>query len=957
MRDLIAQIKGVADIAEVISELKVGNFPTLKSGIKARGHHGTHDNGGLDSCVVNGLSNTWMCWVCGAGGTVIDWVIHAKYEGKQSHFRDAVNWLAAFCDIEQDDTPLDVPRYQTYGVLTTLAHRWHQELMADEVKLKYVMDKWALTEETIRELLIGFCGTGVSSETEFTTTELINAGVINTKGDQPLFNRIVFPYFRGGQVVYMSGRVPYDERMDNIPKYMTLHNTTYVQSTLYNYDNAYDNKTDTGLLFVEGLGDAAQLFQLGLRAVATGGTQAFAPSMYHDAKELLRRSDGYKFIVFDSEMSGAGMRGARALATSLIGFGYDPIIVDLPRRDLPHMDVCEYMNVYTPDSFAALMLESIGQDFDTARTLGNILIEECPVIAETKQLTTIMEVLAPMAEMTCQRYLDALAKKTKVKASILRTELKKAQKALAKVDSEISEDLAMLPFFGQDFKYNHDADIWKAHTVALIPHTETVTLGTNTVRRIVNRVVHMVVDLAGDGSYCISSTNLFSRGLKDEPDEVLCRIPAVAVLENEHNYWSTARSNPYSYTNFVEQKCPKLDDKQLYGDIVSLFNDFVYFDDPYDAHIATAFIMMTYIYMAMHAIPYLQFKGEMNRGKSTATDLIGVLSFNTVASSTLSAASMFRVAHATRPTFIIEEAERLYNPFPGSSDAELLALCNGSYTRQMASNAMRCSKDTWQPEAFMTYGPKVFVSTKDLVPTLRSRSIMLPMVPPEDLNVTADLRKLTADLAYLGPRFQDIRDRLRVWGLTHMRKVRSIYDDLCQQKSSIDGRDAQLWYPLMAIAASVDPSYIKYFQDSIDVKSQRSKLINTMDYGNALLVAIYDMYKENTDLLGIYKAERKGVIAICLTIAVTNMKTRLMSQHMFADKYTDVSPQSLLKRLQACNAIPKKAARFRAKVGGVLRDVIPFEFATLERYLKGHKLLGEVVTDASESDKPVEPAS
>lgn len=955
--DTLDRIKQVADITDVIRATGYGDFPNGHKGTRYRGAHCVEGSALERSCIVDGVTHNWKCFRCGHGGDVVDWVLSAKYENNRTFFRDALSWLAALYDLEPSSDPVNLPQHGTYRLLTDLSWVWHTALMDNTEALKWVQDKWGLTKETIEHLRLGF---GSSLADREDRADLVSAGVLDERGNQPMYGRIVFPYFKDGLVQWMSGRIPRDDTQD--VKYMALFRTSHVYPILYNYDNARRCAEDTPLIFTEGLADAARAYQAGLRAVAPGGAQMFTSEMYDDTARLLTSATNYKYIIFDAESSGVGANSARNLARTLITFGSDPFIVDLPREEgVDKVDLCDFLNSQPPERLEAA-LDQAANGFEDRRpsTLPNILIDDCPKAPELDQLKQIMDVIAPFDDFIATRYLGQLREKTRSERTVLKKLLTAAQKKREKRVVNVDADYENPPFYAQDFIPLPELDLWRAHTCTFVPYRETVTSDGSETTKTVLKPVHVVTNMLHGGGWSLHEHKILNP--TDEEDKK--RVPARLILSDPSNAWSVTTKNPHSFMNFIEGKAPPVDFGALYKEVFSVFNDYIWFEEPKDKHILTLYVFLTYIYMGLPAVPYIHLFGPKNSGKSTTLTIISELAFNSTPSSTMSPAVMFRIAHSTRPTFLLDEAEKLRNPPAGSMDFELLSLCNGSYANSNQAQAIRCAPQDLQPEAFKTYGPKVLASIQSLKDTLSSRSIRIHCTSGSREHLRS-LKDWSSDQVYLQGKFQNIRDQLRIWGITQFRSVRERYDAIDSERATfLLTRDRQLWRPLMAIADLVDEKRMFDYAVADEIvsvandKIQRYKTEESIeDFGVVVLTTLYKTYKDRPETAGKVYRSKEQATYLCPARSVEAVMTQMLTDKTWADQYHGLDALYLLRQLRHVGAVPVGAKSKRIRSGGELVSVYPFNFDALEGYLRANEyiemndILDDVGTDPEkESD-------
>ena len=225
--------------------------------------------------------------------------------------------------------------------------------------------------------------------------------------------------------------------------------------------------------------------------------------------------------------------------------------------------------------------------------------------------------------------------------------------------------------------------------------------------------------------------------------------------------------------------------------------------DDDDKNLLTLYIMMTYVYMGIQAIPYAHLNGLRDSGKSTIGDIFGFFCFNAIQNVQPTAAVVYRDARSNRPTFIIDEAENLGNHVPGSDGQVMYNVCLSSYANTDSAYVRRINPNTNKPEAFFAYGPKIFQSIKPMDPTLASRCVLFQcMGKPKGVS----LKDLAGRIAHEAPELVLLRDQLYVWSMTHFRAFRERYESIALEslEEIQNNRFTQIWRPLYALALHID---------------------------------------------------------------------------------------------------------------------------------------------------------
>lgn len=194
----------------------------------------------------------------------------------------------------------------------------------------------------------------------------------------------------------------------------------------------------------------------------------------------------------------------------------------------------------------------------------------------------------------------------------------------------------------------------------------------------------------------------------------------------------------------------------------------------------------TYCFQIFQAYPYVWFIGLIRTGKSKATQIIKLVSFNGQFVVNPSTAFIFRCIEAIKPTLAIDEACGL-----DRSDKDIVAILNSGYKSGIV--VPRVQKETGEIELFDVYCPKVINGLEELSETLQDRSITIKM--EESTNPDIINRSVVEE----HPIWQKIRLKLYKWTLENQDKIRDYYLTL-ESPEGISGRDWELWRPLLAIA-------------------------------------------------------------------------------------------------------------------------------------------------------------
>ncbi len=331
-REFVEEVRAASDLVEVIGEdvqLK-GSGRVLKglSPFRSEQH---------PSFCVWPEDQRWYDFAGGSGqgGDVFSYIQQRDGVG----FKEAVFALAERKGIRRPDQDeeayqkelaLLVERRDVERLLTRAATYFHG-VLPSKVREEYLRDHYGFTDETIDELALGFADghlfehfrddLKVGRELALKTGLFVI--VKGGKVEDFFRDRLVFPYWRGGQVAYFIARSTQytgDEAWEH-SKYKKLltHSERhgYVSTTVRN-DTFWGEDAARGaeqILITEGITDAISARQAGIPCISPVTTRF----RKQDIPKLLKliRTAARVVICNDAEESGAGAAGALETASAL----------------------------------------------------------------------------------------------------------------------------------------------------------------------------------------------------------------------------------------------------------------------------------------------------------------------------------------------------------------------------------------------------------------------------------------------------------------------------------------------------------------------------------------------------------------------------------------------------------------------------------------------------------------
>jgi len=246
--------------------------------------------------------------------------------------------------------------------------------------------------------------------------------------------------------------------------------------------------------------------------------------------------------------------------------------------------------------------------------------------------------------------------------------------------------------------------------------------------------------------------------------------------EPEPNLWERAKA-------FIMNQA-ELPDDRLYDLVVS-------------------WIYATWIPEAFQAVPYLQFLGPRNSGKTRMLEVLQALSYRGFLSPSVTDATLFRVVDRWKPTLLLDESE-IYTREEKTTVQNLL---NAGYRRGQVIPRMLPSHDGFKLELFQPFGFKALAATRGFKGTLESRCIAIHMEKNSaPINLFIDEKEA-----------KEIRSQLLTWRWRRLSDVYDVYDVvpgvIPPELSFCDGRFAELYAPLVTVANEGREKIVEYARE------------------------------------------------------------------------------------------------------------------------------------------------
>jgi hypothetical protein len=257
-----------------------------------------------------------------------------------------------------------------------------------------------------------------------------------------------------------------------------------------------------------------------------------------------------------------------------------------------------------------------------------------------------------------------------------------------------------------------------------------------------------------------------------------------------------------------------LDVANIYDNIINQFKKYIEFDDErlYDLH--ACWVIGTYFYRLFGAYPYLFINALKRCGKTKNLTMLNLLSYNSVFSTNMSTASLFRLVQNMGVSVMIDETEKLSNPERAEEFRNLLL--SGYKRGGTAWRSEKGENEKQIPTQFEIYSPKALANIRGLEDVLEDRCISITL--KRGINISI----INTEIPWEDPIWEKIRfDLTRLW-IEKWRSVLSIYEDFSvvsaenvvsvvsggvkKEIKNIFGRDWELWKPILIIIYFISQS-------------------------------------------------------------------------------------------------------------------------------------------------------
>ena len=222
--------------------------------------------------------------------------------------------------------------------------------------------------------------------------------------------------------------------------------------------------------------------------------------------------------------------------------------------------------------------------------------------------------------------------------------------------------------------------------------------------------------------------------------------------------------------------------------------------------------MLSYVYEAFPAFPYLYLTGPYGTGKSQSLDVFKQVAWRPISSSNTTAATLFHWLNSRCGTVLLDEAEHLNDG--AQNTGQLLSILLAGYRRgeQVTRVAGR----------YRVYGPKVIACIGDIPRPLLSRCI-----PVEMTRAPSNAPQVQRCIASDSEAWVSLRNRLYSMAVSHG----AVFLDLASQPVGdwLTGRQRDVWQPVLSLAGWLEDHGAKGLRATMEQMARRLKEAQAAD--------------------------------------------------------------------------------------------------------------------------------
>nr|MBC8228776.1 helix-turn-helix domain-containing protein [bacterium] len=411
-------------------------------------------------------TQSWFCYGCQKGGSLIDYVM----------YRDSVTPAEAIrrlCETYNIPQPSWTKEQRTQWEKTKQekeliseinldVFKWYHDQMPQERREYYL--RRGIIDGTIDKELLGYAPLNDAIVGEllksYKAEQLVSSGLFTVVSGclEPIYQRrYVMPYWEDGKIVYSIGRLDTNDpdEIAQLPEWnrgkykkQLTHSEKHpkvskvVKNVIWNADCVGDYETGS---IAEGIIDGMLHKQISDEigvGVISPVTTKFSS---HDLEQLINLTEQWEkvYCISDNEVSEAGIKGAVSTAKTLFLALRNPYIVLPPRPDdVEKVDLADYLNV--PKDQKETRTKEFSQLLSSSPPLLDYLISEAKSLSDKKErnetITQIIGLMIDINPLELEDYKDTLEEELGVKRGVFKSLFDTAKKKKEKEERQQAQE-------------------------------------------------------------------------------------------------------------------------------------------------------------------------------------------------------------------------------------------------------------------------------------------------------------------------------------------------------------------------------------------------------------------------------------------------------------------------------------------------------------------------------------
>jgi DNA primase len=930
MDNIIEEIKERVRIEDLIEE----------SGIPLERRHGRYLRSsagrgqGLHGLVIDTYNNTYHFNGQDEHGDVFNWVMNRMYKGWD--FKAALEFLAkriglALPDYGEKNMQARLAVRAQEDAFQVAARVFHKWLLNNEAALTYVRGR-GFSDETIVRAKMGFSGSGSATDFKEMAAEFALYGVDPTSaaavaitglhpankaegvsawcqahGIEPdgewldwgmipgmmskRTPRLVYASQLAGRVIYLFGRNLKIQAGGEVvgsddPKSYNLNSRLIGSRKLY-FNPLYGRRVEDVVL-VEGPADAETLGQWGIAAIANGGT---AWKDHEDfLKELPKHRDehghdhGHDAIYLGADADDAGQK---------VILGRDG---EFPLADVlgPMVRVLRWKAKDANDWLKEMVKEGVTAE-EQAERVREQLDRANPIVVEMAKHAGLLPAKSQKAMKAAKRAAQVIARLDKRELSILRKDMATAMfpgasDALRQFNNLIGEER-------KEAKEEDKPDV------------------------IVEMLGGWMAQKDGKGwliEYTYEPVEKKAMFAFRDPDG---RIGTANFLDIDGTRYYPKTPNALVIDEGILFPAALGKEKST-RELVAIVELFIarYFllDNKFDYRLAAYYVLLTWLYDAFGALPYLRAQGDYGSGKSELMLRIGHVCYRMMKTSGAgSSSSLFRALHEYRGTAFMDEMDLSRG---GDMTDDIVKILNMGAMKSQANiwrtSEVMTAKGTrdFETISYSVYGPKLITMRgKFHDQATESRCLTFRLMAKEAIELKRKGIPLLLNRSFYDEA-REIRNLLLHWRLKRWQPEIPATEDLMDL--SVPARLNQVTMPLKAIAQD-DPELMNDIVKFVRALNNELILDRSMKLDARVMDAVVAILEDKRYAHLLFEGEVNGygVVKYSYTRHIADVTNALIDEMNMSDERDDKDDDKRHK---------KKKEITTQTVSGICRETLQF---------------------------------